>query len=150
MKPRRATRQLAAVYDALAVSHDHPTADQIFRRVRRVLPRVSLGTVYRNLDKLREQGRLRVVRLEGGLAHYDAMIDAHDHFVCERCAAVVDLPGHPRSLDVRPLRAAGYDVHWHTTALYGVCKACVPGTTSTPSARSRAARRHAGSASREP
>lgn len=131
MKPQRATRQLAAVYDVLAASHDHPTADQIFRRVRRLLPRVSLGTVYRNLDKLREQGRLRVVRLEGGLAHYDAMVHAHDHFVCERCAAVVDLPGDPRPLDVGPLRAAGYDVHWQTTALYGVCRACAPGTTST-------------------
>jgi Fe2+ or Zn2+ uptake regulation protein len=65
MKQQRTTRQLAAVYDALAASHDHPTADEIFRRVRDALPRVSLGTVYRNLDKLREQGRLRVVRLEG-------------------------------------------------------------------------------------
>lgn len=121
---QRATRQLAAVYDALAASFDHPTADQIFRRVRGILPRVSLGTVYRNLEKLREQGRLRVVRLEGGQAHYDAMVDAHDHFVCERCSAVVDLPAGAHTPDVAPLRAAGYDVHWHTTALYGVCNHC--------------------------
>ena len=121
---QRATRQLAAVYDAVASSHDHPTADQLFQRVRRQLPRVSLGTVYRNLDKLREQGRLRVVRLEGGQAHYDAMTDAHDHFVCERCGAVVDLPGRAPARDVGALRAAGYEVHWHTTALYGVCTRC--------------------------
>jgi Fe2+ or Zn2+ uptake regulation protein len=149
MKPQRATRQLAAVYDALAASSDHPTADQIFRRVRRVLPRVSLGTVYRNLDKLREQGRLRVVRLEGGLAHYDAMIDAHDHFICERCAAVVDLPGNARPLDVGALRAAGYAVHWQTTALYGVCRACARRTTPSPAAPRHAARRGAGTAAGE-
>jgi Fur family peroxide stress response transcriptional regulator len=130
VKPQRATRQLAAVFDVLAASHDHPTADRIFRRVRRALPHVSLGTVYRNLDKLREQGRLRVVRLEGGLAHYDAVTEAHDHFVCETCGAVVDLPGSRRALDVAPLRAAGYDVHWHTTALYGVCKSCASGTSA--------------------
>lgn len=120
----RATRQLGAVYDALAASTDHPTADQLFRRVRRSLPRVSLGTVYRNLDKLREQGRLRVVRLAGGQAHYDAMTDAHDHFVCERCAAVVDLPRSAAAPKVAALRADGYEVHWHTTALYGICKQC--------------------------
>jgi Fur family transcriptional regulator, peroxide stress response regulator len=124
---QRLTRQLAAVYDALAASHDHPTADQLFHRVRRLQPRVSLGTVYRNLDKLREQGRLRVVRLEGGQAHYDAMVDAHDHFVCERCGAVVDLPGRAPARDVGALRAAGYEVHWHTTALYGLCTQCQSG-----------------------
>jgi Fe2+ or Zn2+ uptake regulation protein len=73
MKRQRATRQLAVIYDALIATPDHPTAEQLFQRVRGVLPRVSLGTVYRNLDKLREQGRLRIVRLEGGQAHYDVV-----------------------------------------------------------------------------
>jgi len=123
---RRVTRQLGAVYDVLAASHDHPTADQVFQRVRRLLPRVSLGTVYRNLDKLRDEGRLRVVRLEGGQAHYDAMTDVHDHFVCESCGAVMDLPERSPAVDVRPLHAAGHRVHWQTTALYGVCNRCAP------------------------
>lgn len=126
---RRVTRQLGAVYDVLAASQDHPTADQVFQRVRRLLPRVSLGTVYRNLDKLRDEGRLRVVRLEGGQAHYDAMTDVHDHFVCESCGAMVDLPERSPALDVRPLHAAGYQVHWQTTALYGVCNRCAPEPT---------------------
>ncbi len=121
---QRLTRQLAAVYDALAASHDHPTADQLFQRVRRVLPRVSLGTVYRNLDKLRDQGRLRVVRLKDGYAHYDAVTDAHDHFVCEGCGAVADVPPSAAPPDLRHLRAAGYRVRWYTTALYGHCKDC--------------------------
>ena len=109
--------------------------------MRRTLPRVSLGTVYRNLDKLREQGRLRVVRLEGGLAHYDAMIDAHDHFVCERCGAVrrpARRAAHGSTS--RPLRAAGYDVHWHTTALYGAVQARArAGTARRPRAAPRRA-----------
>jgi len=141
MKQQRATRQLAAVYDALAASHDHPTADQIFRRVRGVLPHVSLGTVYRNLDKLREQGRLRVVRLEGGQAHYDAVTEAHDHFVCERCGGVVDLPGsNLQPLDV-PTLPAGYEVRWHTTALYGVCQHCSSSRGKVPTVTARRRRR---------
>ena len=121
---RRVTRQVATVYDVLAASPDHPTAEQLFQRVRRILPRVSLGTVYRNLDKLREQGRLRVVRLEGGQAHFDAMMDAHDHFVCERCGAVVDLPSRAPAVGLDAVEADGHEVHWHSTALYGVCKHC--------------------------
>jgi Fur family transcriptional regulator, peroxide stress response regulator len=126
---QRTTRQLAALYDALAASHDHPTADELFQRVRRTLPRVSLGTVYRNLDKLREQGRLRVVRLKGGQAHYDAMTEAHDHFVCEDCGSVVDLPRRAPAPNAGALRAAGYEVYWHTTALYGACRQCAAGRT---------------------
>ncbi|MEO8601856.1 MAG: transcriptional repressor [bacterium] len=123
MKPR-ATRQLAAVYGVLAASHDHPTADQLFQRVRGALPRVSLGTVYRNLDKLREQGRLRVVRLGDGQAHFDAMIHDHDHFVCERCASVLDLPRAEAHAALRSLDARGCVVLWHTTSLYGLCAEC--------------------------
>jgi Fe2+ or Zn2+ uptake regulation protein len=137
---QRTTRQLAAVYDALAASHDHPTADELFQRVRRILPRVSLGTVYRNLDKLRDQGRLRVVRLKGGQAHYDAMTDAHDHFVCEHCGAVVDLPSRAAAPNAGALRAAGYEVHWHTTALYGACQQCASGRARTRTAAGRARR----------
>jgi len=121
---QRATRQLTAVYDVLRTSCDHPTAEQVFRRVRDTLPRVSLGTVYRNLDKLREQGRLRVVRLASGEAHYDAMVEAHDHFVCERCHAVHDLDRAPTPPAARRLRDDGCVVHWHTTALYGLCGGC--------------------------
>ena len=135
MTQQRSTPQLGAVYAALAASHDHPTAEQLLARVRRLLPRVSLGTVYRNLDKLRAQGRLRVVRLAGGQAHYDAMTDAHDHFVCERCAAVVDLPPSAPLPKLAALQADGYEVHWHTTALYGVCAGCAA------AARRRSARR---------
>jgi Fe2+ or Zn2+ uptake regulation protein len=121
---QRATRQLAAIYDVLVAARDHPTAEQVFRRVRDTLPRLSLGTVYRNLDKLREQGRLRVVRLASGEAHYDAIVAAHDHFVCERCHAVLDLDVATPPPAVRQLRADGCVVHWHTTALYGLCSEC--------------------------
>jgi Fe2+ or Zn2+ uptake regulation protein len=121
---QRETRQLTAIYEVLRASHDHPSADQVFRRVRDQLPRLSLGTVYRNLEKLREQGRLRVVRLASGEAHYDAVVDPHDHFVCEGCQTVLDLdPIAAAPLGDRPA-VAGCVVHWQTTALYGLCRDC--------------------------
>jgi len=123
MKPR-ATRQLTAVYDVLVAAQDHPTADQVFQRVRDLLPRVSLGTVYRNLDKLRADGRLRVVRLGDGQAHYDAMTGDHDHFVCERCGSVLDLPRTAARLDTGALHGSGCVVRWQTTSIYGLCAPC--------------------------
>jgi Fe2+ or Zn2+ uptake regulation protein len=121
---QRATRQLGAVYEVLAASHDHPTAEQVFQRVRRAVPQVSLGTVYRNLDKLRDQGRLRVVRLERDVAHYDARTDDHDHFVCEGCGAVLDLTRAQRRPRLAGPETVGWVVHRHTTAIYGLCRSC--------------------------
>lgn len=123
---QRATPQLAAIYEVLRAAHDHPTADQVFRRVRSRLPRLSLGTVYRNLEKLREQGRLRVVRLASGEAHYDAMVAPHDHFICEGCHAVLDLDPVGPPAAARGA-VAGCVVRWQTTALYGLCGACAAG-----------------------
>ncbi len=129
----RCTRQLQAMLDVLSASADHPTADQILARVRRRLPRVSLGTVYRNLEKLRDQGRVQIVRLGDGVARYDAMVEGHDHFVCEVCGVVIDLD-QPTRPDVGRLRRAGLVVRSHSTAFHGLCRECAakPSRTPTP------------------
>lgn len=121
---RRSTRQLVATYEAVAASSDHPSAEQVLERVRSSLPRVSLGTIYRNLDKLRDLGRVRVLQLAGGSAHYDAVMEVHDHFVCEVCGAVEDLEAAGRSGQTRELEKAGFVVRWRTTAIYGLCRLC--------------------------
>ena len=134
---QRSTRQLATTYDVVAASPDHPTAEQILDRVRRQLPRVSLGTVYRNLEKLREQGRLVIVRFAGGVAHYDAMVGEHDHFVCESCGAVRDLESpRARVPKAAALERSGCVVRWQTTSLYGTCGECARTNRPTAAARS--------------
>lgn len=124
MKERQ-TLQLAAVYDVVSAAHDHPTAEEVFARVRRRLPRVSLGTVYRNLQKLAAQQRVRIVHLADRTARYDGMLESHDHFVCEHCGALTDLP---RTQSPAPtcgaLSAAGYGVRTHAVTFYGVCPDC--------------------------
>jgi Fe2+ or Zn2+ uptake regulation protein len=124
MKPRR-TRQLAAVYAVVSAAHDHPSAEEVYRRVRRKLPRVSLGTVYRNLQKLAAEQRVRIVQLADRAACYDGMLEEHDHFLCESCGAMTDLV---RSAAAQPdcsaLRRAGYTVGTHTLTVYGLCPGC--------------------------
>lgn len=121
---QRSTRQLAVTFDVLAASTDHPTAAQVLERVRRVMPAVSLGTVYRNLDKLRARGSLKVVRGVGRVARYDARLADHDHFVCEACGGVLDLSPLPKHLDVTPLERRGFVVRSRSVAVHGLCEAC--------------------------
>jgi len=124
MKERR-TRQLAAVADVVNAAHDHPSAEEVHRRVRRKLPRVSLGTVYRNLQKLAAQQQIRVVQLADRATRYDAMLEEHDHFVCERCGMVTDLlRKHTARATWPDLGRAGYTVRSHALTFYGVCPRC--------------------------
>ncbi len=123
MKPRR-TRQLAAVYDVVRVAHDHPTAEEVCERVRRHVPRISLGTVYRNLQKLAAERQVRVVHLAERPARYDAMVQEHDHFLCEGCGEVVDLARAAARPNCAALRASGYHVRAHALTLYGLCPRC--------------------------
>ena len=128
MKERR-TRQLAAVEQVVNAAHDHPSAEEVYRRVRRKLPRVSLGTVYRNLQKLAAQQRIRIVQLADSAARYDGMLEEHDHFLCERCGAVSDLlRKHSPASRLPDLGRAGYVVHSHALTYYGVCPRCREGT----------------------
>lgn len=122
---RRRTRQLTAIWDVLAGSSDHPTAEQVLERVRRDLPRVSLGTIYRNLEKLRSLGQVKVVHLAGGIARYDALDHPHDHFVCEQCDVVLDLePCGDRVVDLSGLKQDGFLVRSQSVAVYGLCRSC--------------------------
>jgi Fe2+ or Zn2+ uptake regulation protein len=124
MKERQ-TRQLAAVHSAVSTARDHPTAEEVYARVRRRLPRVSLGTVYRNLQKLAVQQRVRIVHLADRSARYDGMIEEHDHFACEHCGAITDLPGRRAAEpDWSGLRSAGYAVRAHALTFYGCCPDC--------------------------
>jgi len=124
MKPRR-TRQLAAVEAALLQARDHPTAAQIHARVAVVLPHLSLGTVYRNLEKLIEAGRAVSLRLAGEVTRYDGMVAAHDHFVCRSCGGITDLvDGDGPVVDTLPLERSGFAVERHALALFGTCPTC--------------------------
>ena len=96
MKKTRNTRQRGVILDILKGSHEHPTAESIYREARRVLPHISLGTVYRNLNFLRDQGAVREIRpTEGGSSRFDGMESPHAHFHCVHCSALLDIPLPP-------------------------------------------------------
>ena len=85
------SRQRQAIMDFLCTRKDHPTADTVYQNVRKSLPSISLGTVYRNLNLLAEHGTIRRVRGVNGSEHFDADITEHQHFICRCCGSVADI-----------------------------------------------------------
>src|SRR5713226_5080679 len=84
----RLTGPRRVVLDVLRSTESHPTAEWVHRVVRRRLPRVSLGTVYRNLRLLVGEGL--VAEIQGPHARFDANLEAHHHFTCVRCGRILD------------------------------------------------------------
>lgn len=122
---RRQTRQLALVLAAVqSAGAEHPTAEDVCRRVRRVLPNVSLGTVYRNLQRLVAEGRVGVAQVGSRVARYDPIPSRHDHFVCGACGRIDDLTAPPPAALRRAAEDAGHHVTGHALVLYGRCHAC--------------------------
>ena len=122
------------ILDQVRATDVHPTAEWVFRQVRRRLPRVSLGTVYRNLRQLVDAGLL-VERPDPAGSRFDANTSPHHHFTCVACGRVYDLiePINP-ALHARVSSRTGFEVHRHRIEFYGRCGDC-----SSPRTRRRAA-----------
>ena len=92
-EPRRRnhSRQREEILARLRSDPSHPTAAQLHGALQRELPKLSLGTVYRNLEILVADGAVRTVRGAPGGTRYDGNAGPHDHFICERCRSITDV-----------------------------------------------------------
>jgi len=88
----RNTQQRTVILEELRKCRTHPGADELYAQVRRRLPRISLGTVYRNLELLAAQGCVQRLELGPGGMRFDPMVEEHAHFRCTECGRVEDLP----------------------------------------------------------
>ena len=120
----RITQQRRVVLDELRAVTTHPTADEIYDAVRKRLPRISLGTVYRNLEALSQAGA--ILRLPGTPMRFDATVGKHYHIRCIHCSRVGDVPATSEVAieegDVREL--TGWDIVGRQVELLGVCPVC--------------------------
>jgi Fur family peroxide stress response transcriptional regulator len=123
-KKARNTKQLKVIWDTIKDDSSHPTADQVYARVRERFPNVSLGTVYRNLQKLVADERLQVLMI-GRAQHFDPLVKRHQHFICEKCGRIFDVLIDTRD-EIKPAKLphAGFKVTSHQLAFYGACKHC--------------------------
>jgi len=124
-KFQRNTRQRQVILDELRGLTSHPTAADLYKIVRQRLPRISLGTVYRNLELLAQMNLVRKLKISGSEARYDGNPTPHSHVRCIRCDRVGDLeevaydPG--RSF---PREMGGYTVFGCLVEFFGLCPAC--------------------------
>ncbi len=122
---RRQSRQRAVVLEELKTVSCHPTARELYDRVRRRLPKISLGTVYRNLDQLCGCGEVCRLAADGGEARFDADTRPHDHVRCVRCGCVADLPSPPTELHPGELdETAGFEMIGYRIEYLGICPGC--------------------------
>ena len=86
------SRQREAILLYLRSTKSHPTAENVYTEIRKEFPKISLGTVYRNLNLLVDQGEILRLNCGDGVEHFDAKTEPHNHFACRTCGAVIDLP----------------------------------------------------------
>lgn len=137
----RFTPQRREIFEVVAESGDHPTADEIFERVRRKMPALSFATVYNCLSVLVQCGLVRQVTLDRSPTRFCPNMREHCHFFCEACGEVtdIDLPSHD-ALDAVPL-PHGFRVSTFDLSLRGVCPKCghKPQRDRRPGARAETA-----------
>ncbi len=125
------TPQRLAIVKIFAGDESHPTAQELFERLRGEFPSMSFATVYNTLDALVSSGLGGTLRL-GGAARFDPNTSAHHHAVCDRCGTVHDIPAEtlaPSSATVRRLRksAGGFSVRAIERVYRGLCAKCAGG-----------------------
>ena len=122
MRVQRHSEQRDRIYQAVCASKEHPTAQMIYDELRPRMPKLSLGTVYRNLQQMARDGRL--VEIDGPVARFDATIHPHTHLRCQSCGSVADveLP-YDAALD-RFCRMEGWNIIGHNLMFTGICPAC--------------------------
>lgn len=123
------SKQRNAILDYLHSTTSHPTADTVYENVRKTIPNISLGTVYRNLNLLADAGEILRLTCGGGSDRYDGCTKPHYHFLCRECGSVSDLEMDSLAhIDV--IAGAGYQgkVEGHVAYFYGVCPVCLKRT----------------------
>lgn len=119
------SRQREIIKKFLEGRRDHPTADIVYMNVRKQLPHISLGTIYRNLTLLTDTGDIQRLRLGDGVDHFDADISPHYHFICQGCGCVQDLRLEETDGILDTARAHfGGRIEGHMTYFYGSCNQC--------------------------
>lgn len=126
IKKLKTSRQRDLILCVIRSTHCHPTADWIFERARKEMPNISLGTIYRNLNLLRDEGKIQELRFGNSVNRYDGDLRSHYHVRCEECGEVTDVPHViPLVSSQQVEELTGYRIHAHRLEFIGVCPECL-------------------------
>ena len=132
------SRQRRLIFAIVERSHDHPTAHQVFAQARRSIPSISLGTVYRNLRQLADEGHVRENKIGSEPARFEVPRRRHYHIWCIECGQIEDLSlPYQDALDRKAQRLVRYRLEEHRMEFFGVCPECTRQPRGGRTARSQ-------------
>ncbi len=126
MIKERNTKQKALILSAVRATCSHPTAEQVHATLLDKAPTISLGTVYRNLNRLAEMGVIRRISVTNSPDRFDGDMSAHNHICCSDCGEFADDfdTKYDESLDKSVEKTSGFTINRHETVFYGICHKC--------------------------
>lgn len=120
-----ATHQRQVLFEVVQSMEGHPSPEEVYSRVRRRIPSISLATIYKNLHIFVEHGMLGEVTLHHGSLRIETNRTAHHHLVCTACRSITDLDGSDFQLALQPTNIpAGFQVERMSVEVLGVCTEC--------------------------
>lgn len=124
---RRNTRQRAVVYNVLRHTRTHPDAEWIYKEARKIIPNLSLGTIYRNLKILKEQRKIIEVKSEySQSARFCTFLAPHSHFHCQQCDSITDVHGlNEKELFPRDVMDEFGELKSVQIIFHGTCSGCL-------------------------
>lgn len=129
----RLTTQRQIILEELAKVKTHPTASELYDMVRKRLPRIGLGTVYRNLELMAENGMILKLEVGGTQKRFDATTETHYHIRCSNCGKVDDIDTPVLDELVREAtEATSYEIIGHHVEFSGLCPACQKRNNNKP------------------
>ena len=125
-KKRRMTKQRKKILQVLREADCHPTADWIYDQVKEEIPNISLGTVYRNLNVLKEMGEIMELNYGSDYSRFDGNPENHYHFNCMECGAVEDVDMEvEEAMNQHAAERVNGKVNHHRTEFFGRCEECL-------------------------
>jgi len=121
----RMTRQRRVILEELRKVNTHPSADEVYEIVRKRLPRISLGTVYRNLEILSESGDIQKLEPGCSLKRFDGNPYEHCHIRCVHCDRIADAPMEADlEIDLGKVNSSDFEIIGHRLEFFGLCPEC--------------------------
>jgi Fe2+ or Zn2+ uptake regulation protein len=125
MKKTRMTNQRMKIIEYLNSVDTHPTAEDIYLEVKKVLPAITLATVYRNLNMMVSEGKALVIKIDNK-CRYDGDTSQHQHCVCQRCGKIVDLFQEEINEDaLKKIRSKDFEPTKVSIVFTGICRGCM-------------------------
>lgn len=118
----RSSKQRDLILDIVNHSQSHNTTQEIYQKAREVMPKISLGTVYRNLNQLVDAKLLIRIKTDEGMDRFDNTLLGHHHFICDSCGRIIDVfQDFSLPMNVIP----NSKITHYTIQFYGICDKCL-------------------------